>query len=93
MRLSKFLKTGEYAGACSALSKGWPGIALPPGSARYKTKNKDHTSYISHSKNTYFYMIIHTEIQTFQCKKPHLNQMKGYKTVRKTYRQFVSCMM
>lgn len=43
MRLSKFLNKGEYAGACSALSTGWPGIALPPGSAHYipkKIKNE-----------------------------------------------------
>lgn len=36
MRLSKFLEIGEYAGACSALSIGWPGIALLPGSAQYE---------------------------------------------------------
>jgi hypothetical protein len=40
MRLSKFLDLGENAGACSALSKGWPRIALLRGSAQYTNKNK-----------------------------------------------------
>ena len=31
--LNWFLNTGEMSGACSALATGWPGIAVPPGSA------------------------------------------------------------
>ena len=31
--LNWFLVSGEMSGACSALATGWPGIAVPPGSA------------------------------------------------------------
>lgn len=39
--LNWFLDTDEMSGACSALVTGWPGIAVPPGSAHLtKTNNK-----------------------------------------------------
>jgi len=33
--LNWFLELGEKAGACSALATGWPGIAVPPGTAHF----------------------------------------------------------
>ena len=41
--LNWFLDTDEMSGACSALVTGWPGIAVPPGSA-HLTKN-NHLSF------------------------------------------------
>ena len=42
--LNWFLDTDEMSGACSALVTGWPGIAVPPGSAHLtKTNNKPLT--------------------------------------------------
>lgn len=36
--LNWFLVRGEMSGACSALATGWPGIAVPPGTAHFISK-------------------------------------------------------
>lgn len=39
MRLNLFLR-GDGIGACSDTVAGWPGIAVPPGSAHHKLNTK-----------------------------------------------------
>jgi len=34
------LDKGEMSGACSALTTGWPGLAVPPGSAQFPLGDK-----------------------------------------------------
>ena len=45
--LNWFLVRGEMSGACSALATGWPGIAVPPGSAHSPRGEKSNNSRIS----------------------------------------------
>jgi len=44
--LTWFLDMGEVSGACSALATGWPGIAVPPGTAHSPQGRKFNTKSI-----------------------------------------------
>ena len=41
--LNLFLSGDRVPGACSGSVTGWPGIAVPPGSAHYPTKQDELT--------------------------------------------------
>ena len=54
--LNWFLELGEDAGACSDFPTGWPGLAVPPGTAhspRGVITNKWNSPWLNQAKETY----------------------------------------
>ena len=66
--LNWFLVLGEMSGACSALATGWPGIAVPPGSAHFPLgkKTTKQEELLSEHKGSLAWSMLYIPVDNLQ---------------------------
>ena len=69
--LNWFLDLGHVTGACSAIPAGWPGIAVPPGSAHHINPKTDLSSSLSFPSFSCMVVLIRTHLLYFSFHMPN----------------------